>query len=270
MFRHFGVLNFLVSLEAVPKFKEHNAGELFLCIYFPLFSLWWISLMSQFCAPHGLLGYILLGVHLGWRANIETAISPGLVFPFSLFFFSGLPSPVVLVLLPSFYFNLIAENGRWMLLLNFSVSVAVDMAICFSIEFFWLLFNNWVDACQCLELLVTSFLSNCGILLVSVVVDTSHVPDLSCNSFIQQLSHLQSWNMGTWRLVWQVMWLTGWMVVRLSLLLIIVYCCYIFVSHFCNGIYIFVSDFCNGVYVCCWTQRLKKIYCLWVCWIAIG
>lgn len=145
MFRHFGVLNFLVSLEAVPKFKEHNAGELFLCIYFPLFSLWWISLMSQFCAPHGLLGYILLGVHLGWRANIETAISPGLVFPFSLFFFSGLPSPVVLVLLPSFYFNLIAENGRWMLLLNFSVSVAVDMAICFSIEFFWLLFNNWVD-----------------------------------------------------------------------------------------------------------------------------
>lgn len=145
MFRHFGVLNFLVSSEAVPKFKEHNAGELFLCIYFPLFSLWWISLMSQFCAPHGLLGYILLGVHLGWRANIETAISPGLVFPFSLFFFSGLPSPVVLVLLPSFYFNLIAENGRWMLLLNFSVSVAVDMAICFSIEFFWLLFNNWVD-----------------------------------------------------------------------------------------------------------------------------
>lgn len=145
MFRHFGVLNFLVSSEAVPKFKEHNAGELFLCIYFPLFSLWWISLMSQFCAPHGLLGYTLLGVHLGWRANIETAISPGLVFPFSLFFFSGLPSPVVLVLLPSFYFNLIAENGRWMLLLNFSVSVAVDMAICFSIEFFWLLFNNWVD-----------------------------------------------------------------------------------------------------------------------------
>lgn len=146
MFRHFGVLNFLVSLEAVPKFKEHNAGELFLCIYFPLFSLWWISLMSQFCAPHGLLGYILLGVHLGWRANIGTAISPGLVFPFSLFFFfGGLPSPVVLVLLPSFCFNLIAENGRWMLLLNFSVSVAVDMAICFSIEFFWLLFNNWVD-----------------------------------------------------------------------------------------------------------------------------
>lgn len=145
MFRHFGVLNFLVSLEAVPKFKEHNAGELFLCIYFPLFSLWWISLMSQFCAPHGLLGYTLLGVHLGWRANIGTAISPGLVFPFSLFFFSGLPSPVVLVLLPSFYFNLIAENGRWMLLLNFSVSVAVDMTICFSIEFFWLLFNNWVD-----------------------------------------------------------------------------------------------------------------------------
>lgn len=201
-----------------------------------------------------------------WNCYFSRTCFPLLPF----FFFGGLPSPVVLVLLPSFCFNLIAENGRWMLLLNFSVSVAVDMAICFSIEFFWLLFNNWVDACQCLELLVTSFLSNCGILLVSVVVDTSHVPDLSCNSFIQQLSHLQSRNMGTWRLVWQVMWLTGWMVVRLSLLLIIVYCCYIFVSHFCNGIYIFVSDFCNGVYVCCWTRRLKKIYCLWVCWIAIG
>lgn len=145
MFRHFGVLNFLVSLEAVPNLKEHNAGELFLCIYFPLFSLWWISLMSQFCAPHGLLGYILLGVHLGWRANIGTAISPGLVFPFSLFFFRGLPSPVVLVLLPSFCFNLIAENGRWMLLLNFSVSVAVDMAICFSVELSGCMSMSWTS-----------------------------------------------------------------------------------------------------------------------------
>ncbi|KDO84403.1 hypothetical protein CISIN_1g038690mg [Citrus sinensis] len=67
---------------------------------------------------------------------LELLFLQDLFSPSPFFFFGGLPSPVVLVLLPSFCFNLIAENGRWMLLLNFSVSVAVDMAICFSIEFF--------------------------------------------------------------------------------------------------------------------------------------
>lgn len=146
----------LVSFSCAFIFHYFSLVDLFnepvLC---SIWFAWIYTIMLRLLSASGLTskywectwvdGQILDGVFL------QDLFSP------SPFFLGRLPSPVVWVLLPRSCLNLIAENGRWMLLLNFSVSVTVDMAICFSIGFFLLIFNNWVDACQCPELLVTFF-----------------------------------------------------------------------------------------------------------------